>query len=165
MFLNNKYFSKGIYNRSIGVVLRILNDSLVEVVFPTSTGMVVMKIEKDTVTHTAYFIVNGGAARCTQFPLLNAFGLTIHKTQGLTLPHATVSLDTSMFAHGQSYVAMSRPISWQNLDITHFDPDSIKADKNMIKEYERLYDQAAKVSHRYLNSLKSQLFLIFNKII
>jgi ATP-dependent exoDNAse (exonuclease V) alpha subunit len=145
MFLNNKYFSKGIYNGSIGIVLRILNDSLVEVVFPTSTGMVVMKIEKDT----AYFIVNGAAARRTQFPLLNTFGLTIHKTQGLTLPHATVSFDT-MFAHGQSYVTISRPTSWQNLDITHFNPDSIKADKNMIKEYERLHQEHTTKLQKYL---------------
>ena len=70
-FLNNKYFSKGIYNGSIGVILKVLNESLVEVVFP----MVIMKIEKDT----AYFIVNGGPARHTQFSLQNAFALTIHK--------------------------------------------------------------------------------------
>ena len=44
MFLNNKYFSKGIYNGSIGVILKILSESLVEVVFPTSTGMIIMKI-------------------------------------------------------------------------------------------------------------------------
>src|SRR3989337_2280872 len=92
IFLNNKYFSKGIYNGSIGVILRILNDSLVEVVFPVSTGMIIMKVEKDT----TYFIVNGASARRTQFPLQNAFALTVHKTQGLTLPHSTISLDTSM---------------------------------------------------------------------
>ena len=91
-----------------------------------------MKVEKDT----AYFIVNGGPARRTQFPLQNAFALTVHKTQGLTLPHATISLDTSMFANGQAYVAMSRATSWQNLDIIYFDLNSIKADKKMIKEYE-----------------------------
>ena len=130
MFLNNKYFSKGIYNGSIGVILRVLNDSLVEVVFPVS------KVEKDT----AYFIVNGVSARHTQFPLQNAFALTVHKTQGLTLPHSTISLDTSMFANGQAYVAMSRATSWQNLDITYFDLISIKTDKKMIKEYERLVE-------------------------
>src|SRR6266511_1357644 len=136
MFLNNKYFSKGIYNGSIGVLLRVLNDSLVEVVFPVSTGMIIMKVEKDT----SYFIVNGASARRTQFPLQNAFALTVHKTQGLTLPHSTISLDTSMFADGQAYVAMSRATSWQNLDITYFDLIPIKTDKKMIKEYERLVE-------------------------
>ena len=115
----------------IGVLLRVLNDSLVEVALPVSTGMVIMKVEKDTV----YFVVNGASARRTQFPLQNAFSLTVHKTQGLTLPHATVSLDASMFACGQTYVAMSKATSWQNLDIMYFDINSIKADKNVIKEY------------------------------
>src|SRR3954451_24776850 len=136
MFLNNKYFSKGIYNGSIGVILRVLNESLVEVVFPISTGMLIMKVEKDT----SYFIINGASARRTQFPFQNAFALTVHKTQGLTLPHATISLDTSMFADGQAYIAMSRATSWQNLDITYFDLISIKTDKKMIKEYERLLE-------------------------
>jgi DNA replication protein DnaC len=147
MFLNNKYFSKGIYNGSIGIILKVLNDSLVEVVFPVSTGMVIMKVEKDT----AYFVVNGGSARRTQFPLQNAFALTVHKTQGLTLPHTTISLDTSMFADGQAYVAMSRATSWQNLDITYFDLISIKTDKKMIKEYERLLE---------INRTKLQNYLI-----
>ena len=99
MFLNNKYFSKGIYNGSIGVILKIINESLIEVAFPISTGMVIMKVEKNT----AYFVINRSSARRTQFPLQNAFALTVHKTQGLTL-HTTVSLDTSMFANGQAYV-------------------------------------------------------------
>ncbi|GBC24074.2 cytochrome P450 [Rhizophagus irregularis DAOM 181602=DAOM 197198] len=50
---------------------------------------------------TAYFVVNGG-------PLQDAFTLTVHKTQGLTLSHSTISLDTSMFEYGQSYLAMNR---------------------------------------------------------
>ncbi|RGB30698.1 hypothetical protein C1646_710797 [Rhizophagus diaphanus] len=107
MFLNNKYFSKGIYNGSIGVILRVLDESLVEVVFPISTGMLIIKVEKDT----AYFLLNGAPARRTQFPLQNAFSLTIHKMQGLILPYATVSLGASMFAYGQTYVAINRAIS------------------------------------------------------
>jgi len=146
MFLNNKYFSKGIYNGSIGVVLRVLNESLVEVVFPISTGMVIMKVEKDT----SYFVINGASARRTQFPLQNAFSLTVHKTQGLTLPHTTVSLDASMFACGQTYVAMSRATSWQNLDITYFDLTSIKADKRVIKEYQRLLEENRTKLQKYL---------------
>jgi ATP-dependent exoDNAse (exonuclease V) alpha subunit len=107
-----------------------------------------MNVEKDT----SYFVINGASsARRTQFPLQNAFAFTVHKTQGLTLPHATISLDTSMFANGQAYVAMSRATSWQNLDITYFDLISIKTDKKMIKEYERLLE---------LNRTKLQNYLI-----
>ncbi|GBB85070.1 hypothetical protein RclHR1_11640008 [Rhizophagus clarus] len=75
MFLNIKYFFKRVYNGSIGVVLRVLNESLIEVVFSISTGMVIMKVKKDT----AYFVINGSSTRRTQFPLQNAFSLTVHK--------------------------------------------------------------------------------------
>ncbi len=50
----------------------------------------------------------------------------VYKTQGLTLPHFTISLDTSMFANGQAYVAISRATLWQNLDITYFNLKQIK---------------------------------------
>ena len=74
--------------------------------------------------------INGASTRHTKIPLQSAFSLTVHKMpQGLTLPHDTVSLDTSMFVYGQVYVAMSRVTSCQNLDITCFDLISIKANK------------------------------------
>jgi ATP-dependent exoDNAse (exonuclease V) alpha subunit len=51
---------------------------------------------------------NGMPAKKIQFPLQDAFALTVHKTQGLTIPHSTLSLDKSIFADGQAYAAMSR---------------------------------------------------------
>jgi len=77
-------------------------------------------------------------AKRIQFPLQNAFALTVHKTQGITLPHSTLSLDESIFACGQAYVAMSRFPSWDKLDITSFSINSIKTDRHVLKEYERL---------------------------
>ena len=64
--------------------------------------------------------------------------MTIHKTQGLTLPHSTLTIDQNMFAPGQIYVAMSRAPSWDSLDIFDFDFDALKVDKNVINEYKRL---------------------------
>ena len=68
----------------------------------------------------------------------NASALTVHKTQGLTLPRATLTIDHNMFAPGQIYVAMSRASSWKSLDILHFDFDCLKVDVNVINEYKRL---------------------------
>ena len=62
----------------------------------------------------------------------------MHKTQGLTLPHATVSIDENMFAPGQVYVAMSRVPSWDSLRILDFDLSNIKTDQSVIQEYARL---------------------------
>ena len=134
MFLNNTQFKHGLYNGSIGVIMKICDQESVEVAFPLADGIKTFAIQKDT----AFFTFNGMPAKRTQFPLQNAFALTVHKTQSITLPHSTLSLDESIFACGQAYVAMSRSPSWDKLDITSFNISSIKTDKRVLKEYERL---------------------------
>lgn len=43
----------------------------------------------------------------TQYPLKTAWAITIHKSQGLTFEHAIIDTHEA-FAHGQTYVALSR---------------------------------------------------------
>src|SRR5438034_1092072 len=82
-----------------------------------------------------FFTFNGMPAKRIQFSLQNAFALTVHKTQDITLPHSTLSLDESIFACGQAYVAISRSPFWNKLDITSFSINSIKTDRHVLKEY------------------------------
>jgi hypothetical protein len=79
-------------------------------------------------------------AKRTQFPLQNAFALTTHKTQSITSPHSTLSLNESIFACGKAYVVMSRSPLWDKLDITSFNINSIKTDKRVLEEYEKLQE-------------------------
>ena len=134
MYLNNNQFKHGLYNGSIGIVTKIFDQESVEVAFPLNDGIKIFHVKKDTI----FFTLNGMRAKRTQFPLQNAFALTVHKTQSLTLPHITLSLDESIFATGQAYVAMSRATSWDKLEISSFDINSIKSDQRVLKEYERL---------------------------
>ncbi len=53
-------------------------------------------------------IVETVAGTFKQFPLRLAWALTIHKAQGLTLEKVYVDLGRGTFAHGQTYVALSR---------------------------------------------------------
>ena len=46
--------------------------------------------------------------RCRQFPVRLAFAMTINKSQGQSVKHVGLDLRTSVFSHGQLYVALSR---------------------------------------------------------
>src|SRR5271170_5333786 len=70
---------------------------------------------------TRFLIMNGVRYSRTQYPLGNAFALTIHKTQSLGLDHICVSLDRSVFSAGQAYTALSRAKRMTGVNISHLD--------------------------------------------
>src|SRR5581483_4319399 len=90
------------------------------------------------IKQTSYFYVAGQRASRTQFPLQNAFALTIHKTQSLTLPSISIALDSQLFSPGQAYVAISRYPSWEQVQISSLHQDAFIVDPEVIIEYERL---------------------------
>jgi ATP-dependent DNA helicase PIF1 len=53
-------------------------------------------------------VVPRSVGRFTQFPLKLAWAMTIHKSQGKTFERVIIDLGQGAFAHGQSYVALSR---------------------------------------------------------
>jgi ATP-dependent DNA helicase PIF1 len=70
----------------------------------------------------------------SQVPLILAWALTIHKSQGATLDAAEVDVGSGIFECGQTYVALSRVKSLNGLYLTSFDASRIRINKR-AKEY------------------------------
>ena len=50
-----------------------------------------------------------------QFPIRLCFSMTINKSQGQSVKHVGLDLSSSVFTHGQFYVAVSRVTSVSNI--------------------------------------------------
>ena len=72
----------------------------------------------------------GQALTCTQLPLMLAWGITIHKSQGLTLKKAVIELGSKDFSAGLTFVAISQVKTLKGLAFcTHFDHAWLKKPK------------------------------------
>ena len=68
-------------------------------------------------------------------PLKLAWATTVHKSQGQSLDCVSISLDRSVFADGQAYVAISRARSLAGLTFKNFDSAAIRCNEKVAKFY------------------------------
>ena len=74
----------------------------------------------------------------SQVPLILAWALTIHKSQGATLDAAEIDVGSGIFECGQTYVALSRVKSLDGLYLSSFDVTKIRINKKVKDFYESL---------------------------
>jgi ATP-dependent DNA helicase PIF1 len=74
----------------------------------------------------------------SQIPLILAWALTIHKSQGATLDAAEIDVGSGIFECGQTYVALSRVKSLNGLYLSSFDASRIRINKKVKNYYEEL---------------------------
>ena len=77
----------------------------------------------------------------TQIPLILAWAITIHKSQGSTIPSVHIDLGKGSFDHGQTYVALSR--TEQITDISLNNPirrNDIKVDPRVKNFYSAAFN-------------------------
>lgn len=84
----------------------------------------------------------------SQIPLILAWALTIHKSQGATMDAAEIDVGSGIFECGQTYVALSRVKSLDGLYLTSFDAKRIRINKKVKEFYEslRLYHETKETS-------------------
>lgn len=138
--------SLGIVNGSQGVVVGFLNTTGMPVVRFNNGRTVVMNPQtvkfpikkmfgdshKDAPTPQLFL---------TQIPLIVAFALTIHRSQGMTLQYVRTNLNKKVFANGQAYVALSRVTTFEGLTLDAFHSSSIKCNRK-VTEFYRQYSPA-----------------------
>ena len=105
-------------NGSIGIVTDLTTNSI-----HLKIKDKVHKITKNTWEKFDYIIKDGQVlhevvATFTQYPIKLAWAVTIHKSQGQTFEKVIIDLDRGSFAHGQTYVALSRVTSLEGLFLT-----------------------------------------------
>ena len=73
-----------------------------------------------------------------QVPLILAWAVTIHKSQGATLDLMEIDVGSDVFEYGQTYVGLSRARSLDGLYIKSFVPEKIKVNPKVQAFYERM---------------------------
>eukprot|EP00727_Mastigamoeba_balamuthi_P010202 m51a1_g5804 putative atp-dependent dna helicase pif1-like (828) ;mRNA; f:131507-135489 len=139
VLLKNMDFESGLVNGALGTVLEFGPRSA-ETGLP---GEVRVKFQHtvQTLVPEDTSIEVGGMVVATrkQFPLKLAWALSIHKSQGMTLPRVELSLE-NIFATGQAYVALSRATSLEGIRIIGRVPRNCikKPDPRVIAFYKNL---------------------------
>ena len=128
IYLINDY-SKGLVNGMVGTVVDFINNK--PIVKFDNIEHIVERHKWDKKDNTKIYTMD-------QFPLLLAYAITIHRSQGQTLSQASIVLDSRIWEKSQSYVALSRLKSLDGLNLLEFDPNVFNIKRHndqIVKDY------------------------------
>jgi ATP-dependent DNA helicase PIF1 len=118
---------QNICNGSMGKIIGFTPSGHPQVLFDNNKKLTIKPFKFESTNVKGFYIL--------QYPLILAWAITIHKSQGQTLEKAEMDLGSSVFSNGQSYVALSRVKSLDGLYLKSFDPNRIGASKKVIQYY------------------------------
>lgn len=129
LFTINKYsFDKSavdFYNGEQGVIVDVIKDNLgfIESIIIQKSDETIVEVVPNSYEMGEFVTINDEVkyeviASFCQFPLRLAYGITIHKSQGMSIENLTCNLN-HIFTEGQLYVALSRATNPKNLTIVY----------------------------------------------
>lgn len=130
MLLKNLDFDKGLINGSCGEVKEI-NDEYVLVYFDNGQSTKITRHDFEFYNNEKLIALR------RQFPLRLAYGITIHKSQGMSLDKLVVDC-SRIFEKGQAYVALSRIKTLNGLYLQNFNPAKVMTDEKVVEFYRTL---------------------------
>lgn len=130
MLLKNLNIKQGLVNGSCGTV-KMLTSASVDVLFDNGVRLNLTPVDFEYTQEGRTKIIR------KQYPLRLAYGITIHKSQGMTFDKLVVNFN-KIFDYGQAYVALSRTRSLEGLIIKGFDHNKIRANEKVIDFYKKL---------------------------
>jgi len=138
MMIKNTYQKDGIINGSLGIVKGFSSKKQYPIVEFANAKEITIGQEQWNIEK---FDEEGNIAvleaSMTQIPLILAWAMTIHKSQGLTLDKISCDL-SDIFSCGQAYVALSRARSLDGVFINSIDFNKINANEEAINFYRSL---------------------------
>lgn len=161
---NDSTVDKRFFNGKIGQVVA-LNKSKVTVRCPGDAEDIITGIEtweniKYNLDAETKAISEDKIGSFSQIPLRLAWSITIHKSQGLTFENAIIDAEDA-FAHGQTYVALSRCKSLEGLVLrSKIESKQIISDQNVISFNKSTEENAPDVIMLQQSKSQFQLDLI-----
>ena len=138
MMIKNTYQKEGIINGSLGVVRDFSSKRSHPVVEFENKKILTIAPEEWLIekfdSEKKIVVTEAGVS---QVPLILAWAMTIHKSQGLTLDKISCDLSDA-FSPGQVYVALSRARCLEGVFIKSINFEKIFADSSAVKFYQSL---------------------------
>ncbi len=142
LFLKNDPAGRWV-NGTLGTVSKLTEDSIhitldesgeLVAVTPEVWENIRYQYDEDTMNITTKVV-----GKMTQYPLRLAWAITIHKSQGMSFDNVVIDFRRSPFAHGQTYVALSRARTLEGLSLTRpIYPNDVIVDERVVDFHKKI---------------------------
>jgi len=147
MLIANINVEAGLVNGRLGIVTKFLeahidiiekDNKKVPVQIPEKVCVRFKNGQNVEISSHEWKLENYESVSRNQIPLILAYAITIHKSQGATLDSAYIDIGSSVFEYGQAYVALSRVKSLDALYLHDYFRAAIRAHPKVREYYESI---------------------------